>query len=81
MNNSLSALGAKSRLDDLDQLVYLKDENNQASVEPVGLLCEGDHLYVIQVSYYTLGRGAEINRGAVYIRKTQPASSLSKPGQ
>lgn len=81
VNNSLKVLGAKSRLDDFDELVYLKDDNNQASVEPVGLLCEGNHLYVIQVSYYTLGRGAEINRGAVFIRKTQPASSLSKQGQ
>lgn len=68
VNSALKALGAKARLSSLDELVYLKDGRDQASVEPVGILCEEGRLYVIQVSYYPLATGAEISRGAVFAR-------------
>ncbi|MFD1393258.1 hypothetical protein ACFQ3L_06695 [Lacticaseibacillus jixianensis] len=68
VNAALKVLGAKARLSSLDELVYLKGGRGQASVEPVGILCEEGRLYVIQVSYYPLAAGAEISRGAVYTR-------------
>lgn len=77
VNLSLKVLGAKSRITDLDDLIYLKDNQDQASQEPVGLLCEGRRLYVIQVSYYPLGKGAEISRGAVYRAPTARSNPLA----
>jgi hypothetical protein len=75
INTTLHTLGAKVKIKNLNDLVYIKQTNGTTYRNSSGFLIAGDKLYDVNISYTSGAQGLSVNRGTVYTRQLKYSSN------